>query len=153
ATQGYLVATFDYSGTGQSRPEDLRSFDVDIIDWGRDDCTAMVDALKAMLPDRPLYWVGHSLGGQLLAFAGSRDKIAKAVTIATGSGYWGETAPALKWRAWWLWHFVAPLATRLFGYFPGRRLRKVGDLPAGVMTQWRRWCLDRDYAVGAEGEP
>ena len=28
----------------------------------------------------------------------------------------------------------------------------MGDLPRGVMEQWRRWCLDPDYAVGAEGE-
>lgn len=34
----------------------------------------------------------------------------------------------------------------------GRRLRKVGDLPKGVMQQWRRWCLNPEYAVGAEGE-
>jgi predicted alpha/beta hydrolase len=27
----------------------------------------------------------------------------------------------------------------------------VGDLPRGVIAQWRRWCLDREYAVGAEG--
>jgi predicted alpha/beta hydrolase len=52
--------------------------------------------------------------------------------------------------AWWLWYVVAPLALRLFGYFPGRRLRKVGDLPAGVMAQWRSWCLHPDY-LGMEG--
>jgi predicted alpha/beta hydrolase len=27
----------------------------------------------------------------------------------------------------------------------------VGDLPAGVLHQWRRWCLDPEYAVGVEG--
>lgn len=151
ATQGYLVATFDYRGTGLSRSGSPRDVDVDIIEWGRVDCTAMVDALKARLPDKPLYWVGHSLGGQLLAFTGSREKIAKAVTIATGSGYWRENTPSLRWRAWWLWYVVAPLATRLCGYFPGRRLRKVGDLPARVMNQWRRWCRHPDYAVGVEG--
>ena len=46
---------------------------------------------------------------------------------------------------------AAPAALRLFGYFPGRRLKKIGDLPLGVMRQWRAWCLDRDYAVGVEG--
>jgi predicted alpha/beta hydrolase len=30
-------------------------------------------------------------------------------------------------------------------------LKKVGDLPAGVMRQWRAWCLNRDYCVGALG--
>jgi predicted alpha/beta hydrolase len=45
-----------------------------------------------------------------------------------------------------------PLFTRLFGYFPGRKLRKVGDLPVGVIMQWRKWCLNPRYSVGAEGE-
>jgi len=40
----------------------------------------------------------------------------------------------------------------LYGYFPGKRLRKVGDLPLGVMQQWRRWCLNRDYLVGEGGD-
>ena len=26
----------------------------------------------------------------------------------------------------------------------------MGDLPAGVMRQWRRWCLHADYLVGVE---
>jgi len=41
---------------------------------------------------------------------------------------------------------------KIYGYFPGRRLRKVGDLPKGVMYQWRKWCLNPDYVVGYEGE-
>src|SRR5690606_8826067 len=45
----------------------------------------------------------------------------------------------------------APLATPLAGYFPGRRLGMIGDLPRGVIRQWRRWCLHPHYAVGAEG--
>lgn len=28
----------------------------------------------------------------------------------------------------------------------------MGDLPPEVMRQWRRWCLNPRYAVGAEGE-
>jgi predicted alpha/beta hydrolase len=27
----------------------------------------------------------------------------------------------------------------------------VGDLPAGVAWQWRRWCMHPEYAAGAEG--
>ena len=74
------------------------------------------------------------------------------MTIASGSGYWLENSPPTLRRAWWLWFFAVPLALPLFGYFPGKKLRKVGDLPKGVMAQWRRWCLNREYAVGAEGE-
>ena len=151
AAQGFLAATFDYSGTGSSRRVDLREFKVNITDWAQFDCDAMVDAIAAELPGKPLYWLGHSLGGQILGFVPAHHRIAKAVTVACGSGYWLENAPSLRWKVGWLWFVVVPLATRLVGYFPGKRLRKVGDLPRGVIEQWRRWCLDPDYAVGAEG--
>jgi predicted alpha/beta hydrolase len=152
AAQGYVAATFDYRGTGLSRAGSLRGFDADIFDWARLDCAAMVRALGDAHPALPLYWIGHSLGGQILALVPNRERIAKAVTIATGSGYWRENVRSLRMKVWWLWFFVVPVALRLCGYFPGRTLRKVGDLPKGVMQQWRRWCLDREYAVGAEGE-
>ncbi len=147
AAQGFTVATFDYRGTGLSRPPTLRGFKASIFDWARLDCAAMIDAL----PGQPLYWIGHSLGGQILALVPNQASVKKAVTVATGSGYWCENTPGIRPRAWWLWFVVTPLAVSLWGYFPGRTLRKVGDLPKGVMQQWRRWCLDPEYAVGAEG--
>ena len=148
ASQGFVAATFDYRGMGLSRLGGLRGFKADILDWARLDCAAMIDAL----PDRPLYWIGHSLGGQILALVPNRDRVKKAVTIATGSGYWLENVPSLRLKVWWLWFVIVPLSLPLFGYFPGKALRKVGDLPKGVMAQWRRWCLNREYAVGVEGE-
>jgi predicted alpha/beta hydrolase len=148
AAQGFTTATFDYRGTGLSRPGSLRGFDADILDWARLDCAAMIDAL----PQRPLYWIGHSLGGQIFALVPNRDRVAKMITIATGSGYWLQNVPSLRLKVWWLWFVLVPLALPLFGYFPGRALRKVGDLPKGVMAQWRRWCLNAEYAVGVEGD-
>jgi predicted alpha/beta hydrolase len=151
AGQGYIAATFDYRGTGASRSGPLRGYKADILDWARLDCAALLEAVAQRVPGLPVYWVGHSLGGQILGFLPNRERIAKAITVATGSGYWRENAPALRRRVWWLWYFVAPLATALCGYFPGARLRKVGDLPKGVIEQWRRWCLNPEYAVG-DGE-
>jgi predicted alpha/beta hydrolase len=152
AAQGYLVATFDFRGIGQSRHGRLRGLRVDVLDWARQDCAAMIDAVAARLGDKPLCWVGHSLGGQILPFVPNRQRVSRMVTVATGSGYWRENTARLRRMSWWLWFVAAPLSLRLFGYFPGRRLRKVGDLPRGVMEQWRRWCLNPEYAAGAEGE-
>ena len=53
------------------------------------------------------------------------------LSVAAGSGYWRENAPRLKRYVLYFWFVPVPLATALFGYFPGRRLRKIGDLPAG----------------------
>lgn len=130
----------------------MRRLEADVLTWARRDCAAAVDAAAALAPGKPLTWIGHSLGGQLFAMVPNRDRVDRVLTVATGSGYWRENAPALKRVVWWLWYVVVPVVLPLAGYFPGRRLRKIGDLPRGVMAQWRRWCLHPDYAVGIEGD-
>jgi predicted alpha/beta hydrolase len=151
AGQGYAAATFDFCGIGLSHNGGLRKLTVNILDWARYDCDAMLAAAAGLAPGRPLYWLGHSLGGQILGFVPGPERIARAVMVGAGSGYWAEAPAAVKRKAWWLWHVIAPVSTRLFGYFPGGRLRIVADLPRGVMEQWRRWCMDPDYAIGVEG--
>jgi len=155
AAQGFWVATFDYRGMGASRPaqfrRSLRGFEADVLTWAQQDCAAMVAFAADHLGNKPLLWVGHSLGGQILALVPNRARVTAMVTVAAGSGYWLENTPRLRSYVWWLWYVAAPAALRLFGYFPGRRLKKIGDLPLGVMRQWRAWCLHRDYAVGVEG--
>lgn len=152
AQQGYLAVTFDYRGIGASAPPSLRGFQVDIVGWAREDCAAVIEFAKARAAEVPLCWIGHSLGGQLIGLIPNRDKIDRIMTVATGSGYWLENSWPTRRMVWWLWFVVVPLVLPLVGYFPGKHLRKVGNLPEGVMRQWRRWCLSREYVVGAEGE-
>jgi len=152
AERGFVTVTFDYVGMGLSRQGPLRDLQVDVIGWGRHDCSAMLDAVTAAAGTLPVFWIGHSLGGQILAFFPQHARLAKAITVGSGSGYWLQNTWSLRLYVWWLWYFLVPVVLPLFGYFPGRRLKKVGDLPRGVMTQWQRWCRHPDYAVGAEGE-
>lgn len=152
AGQGLHVLTFDYRGIGRSRQGSLRGLQADVLTWARQDCAAAVAAAAGLAPDRPLLWIGHSLGGQIFDMVPNRDRVRHVITVGAGSGYWRENTPRLRRYVWWLWYVVVPLALPLAGYFPGRRLRKVGDLPRGVMAQWRRWCLHPEYAVGVEGE-
>lgn len=155
SSQGFRVTTFDYRGTGDSLPDTasggLRGFKADLLDWARD-YDAVVGNAKAALPAAPLYLLGHSLGAQLPGFLKNQSMIDGMVSIAAGSGYWRDNAPQLKRMVLYFWYFLVPLATRLCGYFPGRSLKKVGDVPAGVMLQWRQWCLHPQYSVGVEGE-
>ena len=99
----------------------------------------------------PLYVVGHSLGAQLPGMLRHRDRIAGLVSVAAGSGYWRDNAPPLKRIVLYFWHVLVPIATGAVRLLPGRAHRKVGDLPRGVILQWRRWCLNPRYHVGAEG--
>jgi predicted alpha/beta hydrolase len=150
AGQGYRVTTFDYRGHGDSLQGPMRAVKADLFDWARD-YEAVISAAKAALPAQPLYLLGHSLGAQLPGLLQKPEQVDGLLSVAAGSGYWRDNAPQLKRVVPYFWWVLVPLATRLCGYFPGRALRKVGDLPAGVILQWRRWCLDPRYSVGAEG--
>jgi predicted alpha/beta hydrolase len=161
ASQGYAVLSFDYRGMGASRPaayeRSLRGFPADVVTWAERDAGAAVERLERELETsgaaRRIHWLGHSLGGQIVGLLPDASRLGAVVTVASGSGYWRENARRLRRSVWALWYLVAPLAVTLAGYFPGRRLRKVGDLPAGVMSQWRRWCLSPDYMMGEGGAP
>ena len=153
AAQGVRVLTFDYRGYGDSlqllHGARLRHVQATLHDW-RADYEAATLHLHALAPDVPLLLIGHSLGAQLPGLFDRTDHIAGLLGVATGSGYWRHNAPRLRPRALFMWHGLVPTLTPLFGYFPGKRLGAVGDLPAGVIRQWRRWCLHPDYS-GSEG--
>lgn len=153
AERGYLVVTFDYLGMGRSRQVPMRQLKVDLLDWARHDCSAVLASVADASGKLPLYWIGHSVGAQILPLVKGHQRLTRIVTIAAGSGYWRENSPQIRRKAWLLWHGLAPVLTAVAGYFPGDRIGAVGDLPAGVIRQWRRWCLHPDYLVGVEGEP
>lgn len=63
------VLTYDYRGTGGSRPPSLRGFQVRMRDWAALDVTAAIDHMRAVWPQLRLVAVGHSFGGQALGLA------------------------------------------------------------------------------------
>jgi predicted alpha/beta hydrolase len=152
ASTGFHALTFDYRGIGASRRGPLRDVDADLFTWAKVDLAAALEALEARAAGVPVTWLGHSLGGQVVPFVPGAERVSKIVTVATGSGYWRDNSEPLRRRVWMLWFGAVPIATPLFGYFPGQKLGMVGDLPRGVVMQWRKWCLHRDYVVGAEHE-
>lgn len=151
ASSGYHVATFDFRGTGKSRRGPLSAVDADIFTWAEQDTAAVLRALAERAQGLPITWIGHSLGGQIVPFVKEHVAVSKVITVATGSGYWRENAAPLRRKVWLFWWLAVPLATPLFGYFPGKKLGMVGDLPRGVIRQWRRWCMHPEYALG-DGE-
>lgn len=142
AESGFVALTFDYRGM-ESR-EAMVAETGDVVRWAGDAASALEALLEQVPAGLPVTWVGHSLGGQVLPFA-RHDLLGAAVLVSSGSGHWRLNSPGVRWRAPFLWRVIAPLAIRAAGYFPGRRLGVVGDLPAGVMRQWGRWCLSADY--------
>jgi predicted alpha/beta hydrolase len=152
AARGYLAATFDYRGIGQSAPATLRGFDIDIRDWATQDCAAVIDFMKAQAPSRAVV-LGRPQSRRPAARADpNRERIDRVDHDCNRQRLLAREQLADRRFVWWLWFVVVPLALRMAGYFPASGCAKSAILPRGVMAQWRRWCLDREYVVGVEGE-
>ena len=151
AEQGYGVTTFDYRGHGLSLQGPLRDAKADLLDWAQD-CELVALHIKKQFPGQRLLWIGHSVGSQLPGLAAIALPINGLLSVGSGSGYWRDNAAPTKRVIRLFWWGIAPLATAMFGGFPGRKLGIIGDLPAGVLWQWRRWCLNPHYGIGVEGE-
>lgn len=143
--QGYQVITFDYYGIGQSVDKPLKHIKSDIVQWAELDIKAVLDYAKSCQHGEPLIWMAHSLGGQIVALASNSLCIDKMITIASGTGYWLKASKQVRWTSWLLWYFAVPISTPIAGYFPGKRLNMIGDMPAAAMKQWSRWCRSKNY--------
>ncbi len=158
AGRGHTVMSFDPRGIGASRrPEhrgSLRGLDADLLSWARVDFAAAVRVLCQHV-DRPcVALVGHSLGFHHAAMtdAATQARLNVVVSVAAGAGYWRDWAAPSRRKAPLMLHVAGPLLTPLLGYFPGRRLRMVADLPAPAMRQWTRWCRHPGFAWGSDPE-
>ncbi len=151
AQQGVAVLSFDYRGVGQSRTQSsLRGVRADLDLWAQDEDAAL-GVLSARCPGAPLLLVGNSLGAQLAGSLASRERLRGVLAVSMGSGNVAHLVPRFRNQARLFLHVVVPLVVGLVGYFPGARLGLVGDLPRGVVLQWRRWCLSPEYLLSAEG--
>ena len=148
AGAGYTTWTFDYRGTGESHSGPMRGVRASITDWLTLDYDAVVHAAAAA--GRPVFVLGHSLGGQIAPLLPSRERLAGLVNIAVGSGSMRHNQPRVRRSAPLLWYLLAPGLCPVFGYFPGARIGVVGDLPTAALFQWRRWCLTPDYLLSGE---
>ena len=149
AEHGFDALTYDYRGIGLSRPVDLRGCSYRWSDWGELDFDAVLRFANARDPSSPLSVVGHSIGGFLPGLAENASLIRRMLTVGAQYGYWRDYAPRHRLRLFLKWHVLMPAVTSLIGYFPGRRLGLIEDLPAGVANEWsfRRSRMEFGHAA------
>lgn len=141
--QGFNVLTLDYRGVGDSSPARLKGFEMSFLDWAFLDLAAAVDYMDDGMT--PLFWMGHSFGGQALGLLPNHLKIHAAWCFGIGAGWtgWMPTIEALKVRL--LWNVVLPPIVACKGYMAWSLLGMGDDLPLGVYKDWRRWCAYPHY--------
>jgi len=154
ARRDCTVLTWDYRGVAGSRPHRLRGFQAQMRDWGQLDFEGVLRYAAERWPGRPLTAVGHSIGGQILGFPESNVRIARAVTIAAQSGWYGHWEGKGRLAMAALWFVGLPAVASTVGYIPGW-MGMGEDVPAGVAREWARWGRKRDFftadGIGREG--
>lgn len=150
ADEGYEAITYDYRGIGGSRPPRLRGSGIRWRDWGERDFEAVVRYVRREKPDVPLQVVGHSIGGFLPGFAESATQVDRILSVAGQFAYWPDYRESVRARYFLKWHIAMPLLTNVLGYFPGKRLGWLEDLPKGVVNEWsfRGARLESSYPRG-----
>lgn len=147
SAHGFDVLTYDYRGIGASRPQRLRGCGYRWRDWGELDFDVALRTMRKRNPDRPLYVVGHSIGGFLPGLAESAPSIDRLLAVGAQFAYWPDYARHRRIGLFLKWHVAMPVITGVLGYFPGRRLGLLEDLPAGVANEWsfRRSRMELSY--------
>jgi len=137
STLGCAVVTYDYRGVGQSRPSSLRGFKASLRDWVND-IGDVIRYSEEKFPGLSICLLGHSVGGIVSLFAPQASQVDRIVTVGAQTAYWKDWPLTHRLQRFAMWHIVFPAATRIAGYFPGRRLRLGEDLPAPFALEWAR---------------
>ena len=152
AELGHPVLTFDYRGIGGSRRGSLIGSKVRMRDWCTLDVPGVLDWTHRAFPQRPIHWVGHSMGGFATGLAHNNRLIARQLNVATLSGYWGRMAAPERYRVRLLMRFLAPPVVWAKGYFPGV-LMGGEDLPGPAFLEWMGWCMEPEFLFGDDTLP
>ena len=134
--QGFQVVIYDYRGIGLSRPPSMARLKAGWLEWGELDFEAVLNHVIDSFDGSPIYVVGHSVGGLLLGMAPSNHRIERVLTVGAQHAYWPDYLSGHRIKMLLQWHGLMPLVTRLMGYFPGKRLGWLEDVPAGVVRDW-----------------
>lgn len=145
AEHGLATIIYDYRGTGESRPADMRNCDFSFLDYGQKDMPAVLDFLDARYPNLPKLILGHSVGGQQVGFMPNVHKVKGLVAVATSVGYLPYMPWGYRLKSYYFFYLFTPLSILLKGYVAAKRFKIMEDLPRKVVTQWRAWCSKPNY--------
>lgn len=154
ARHGFDVLTYDYRGIGDSRPSSMRGCGYRWRDWGLRDFEAALQFMRENKLGNSLNVIGHSIGGVIPGFAKSATIIDRLLTIGAQYAWAGDYARSRRMALFAKWHVAMPVITACFGYFPGKHLGWLEDLPAGVANEWsfRRSQLEKSFPRGERHE-
>jgi predicted alpha/beta hydrolase len=143
ADAGLDVISYDYRGIGASRHGQVRDLDATMTDWGTRDFDAVLRYARETLGHDHVALVGHSVGGQLIAFADGSRAVNRIVGVASQVADYRLWPWPTRVRNLAIMGVVVPAIVKTLGYLPARFVGEA--LPRGVALEWARWCTTAGY--------
>ncbi|MGL1958297.1 MAG: alpha/beta fold hydrolase [Colwellia sp.] len=140
---GFHVVLWNYRGFCESKTNSLVNSDFIYSDIGKYDIPAVIDKVKEMFSELPLYCVGHSAGGQQIGLAYNYHKLDALIAVAVSAGYFSYMPLAYRIKANFFFHFFSPVTGAIFNYIPAKRMKLMEDLPVGFVKEWGNWCKEK----------
>lgn len=134
---GYIVVTVDLRGNGKSeaKPNKKRNFGFrEMLNY---DWPVILDKVNRHFPDKEIYLMGHSLGGQLnVLYAAKHKNLVKGLILSA--------ACTVHYKAWKFPYNLGVLMgtqagrvlVKLLGYFPGKKVGFAGTEAKNVILDW-----------------
>lgn len=143
AEMGFNVITYDNGSIGESTSGPKQKSRATLTQWARELDAVTYQAISHWNSTNISY-VGHGMGGQLIALSRNATLFKRIVLIATPLPYWKLWPKQQQIRLFFLWHLIVPMASRLFGKFPAFLFRFGIALPKNVALEWARWAKNPD---------
>ncbi|WP_353779699.1 hypothetical protein [Winogradskyella sp. 3972H.M.0a.05] len=145
----YSVICFDYYAmvNHKQAPKHCKQ---KISDWGRKDMNSVIDFAKRKFPEDDLYFLGHSIAGQLFPLAEKSCEIKAAYLIASQNVSNKNWTGVFKLKVVMFWYFLIPLFTSLFGYLPSFVYGGKYNLHKSIARDWAKLGKNKSGILGAE---
>ncbi len=144
---GYSVLTFDYRET---KPENSDT-DLSVSQWGSQDLNAAFTHMLGVADGKPVFHLGHSIGGQVAGLADKLPAIQGMVFVASSFPYWKRWPMPQRITMGLMFKILVPIIAAFSQSFPSRAIGLSSEnLPSVLVSEWSRWMGKDDYLLDKE---
>lgn len=143
----YSVLTFDY----RDRKPDGSNTPLSVSQWGSQDLNAAFTHMLGVADGKPVFHLGHSIGGQVAGLASHLPQIKGMVFVASSFPYWKRWPMPQRITMGLMFKLLVPIIASLTRSFPSRAIGlSAENLPSALVCEWSRWMGKDDYLLDKE---
>lgn len=143
----YTVISFDYYGMIQSNNQE--QVETKLYDWGCKDLNSVIEYASQQFPNKNLYFLGHSIAGQVFPLAKNSCKIKAAYLVASQNVSNKNWIGLSKVKANFFWYFIIPFCIKIYGYLPAFWYGGKHDLRKSIAEDWAQWGKSKAGVLSA----